>query len=86
MLGEWVLVGTGARRWGFDVIFFFFFSFSFFSFLCPFCILLVCLGASFTLFNDILFITYQKKNIPSNGDQVARIVFGGYLQRVRSFR
>jgi len=28
---------------------------------CPFCILLVCLGAPFTLFNNILFITYQKK-------------------------
>jgi hypothetical protein len=62
MLGEWVLVGTGARRWGFDVIFFFFFLFFFF-FFCPFCILPICLGAPFTLFNDILFITYQKNNL-----------------------
>jgi len=65
MLGEWVLVGTGARRWGFDVIFFFgFFGCSlifFYFFFCPFCILPVCLGAPFTLFNNILFITYQKK-------------------------
>jgi hypothetical protein len=37
------------------------FLFFFFFFLCPFCILPVCLGAPFTLFNNILFITYQKK-------------------------
>jgi hypothetical protein len=72
MLGEWVLAGLGARSWGFDVeflllgfsgvVFFLFFSFFFFFFFwwCPFCILPVCLGVPFTLFNAILFITYQK--------------------------
>jgi hypothetical protein len=67
MLGEWVLAGLGARSWGFDVVFLLL-GFSgvlllllFFLMWCPFCILHVCLGAPFTLFYAILFITYQKK-------------------------
>jgi hypothetical protein len=40
--------------------------------LCPFCILPVCLRAPFTLFNDILFITYQKKKISLPGKKVLR--------------
>jgi hypothetical protein len=41
-------------------LFYFIYFFFFFFWWCPFCILPVCLGVPFTLFNAILFITYQK--------------------------
>jgi hypothetical protein len=68
-------------RWGFDVIFFFgffvcFLFFFFFFFLCPFCILPVCLGAPFTLFNNILFITYQKKKISTSSIFLIVLIVG----------
>jgi hypothetical protein len=76
MLREWVLAGLGARSWGFDVeflllgfsgvlllllIFFFFFFLNFFLWWCHFCILSVCLGAHFTLFNAICLLPIKKK-------------------------
>jgi hypothetical protein len=74
MLGVWVPVGLEARNWGFDVTFLLFLGFSgalllfffvFLLFLCPFCILLVCLGAPLRFFNEFVYLSKKDSRILS---------------------